>query len=198
MNGVPTCADPNLLNGVLRGDFKWPGFVVSDYDAWANIEGTHHYTKDMEHTAAVGLNAGLDQEGGGTSAIAQLASAVAAGLTTSAKIETAFKRLMRVRMQLGMLDPPSLLMDFNALDEKDLQTPKSTALNRLAAAKGMVLLKNGGTTSAKNGGTTGAMRKLLPLDASLFRGHPGSILVSGPVADDANNTLGNYACDMGN
>ncbi len=34
INGIPTCADPNLMNGVLRGKWRWPGFVVSDYDAW--------------------------------------------------------------------------------------------------------------------------------------------------------------------
>ena len=34
MNGVPTCADPNLLNGVLRDEWKWDGFVVSDYGKW--------------------------------------------------------------------------------------------------------------------------------------------------------------------
>lgn len=34
INGVPTCADPNLMNGVLRGKWNWDGFVVSDYDAW--------------------------------------------------------------------------------------------------------------------------------------------------------------------
>ena len=66
MNGVPTCGDPDLLNGVLRDQWKWPGFVVSDYDAWRDIFTTHGYTKTMEGAAAVGINAGLDQEGGGT------------------------------------------------------------------------------------------------------------------------------------
>ena len=55
---VPTCADPNLLNGILRKQWNWDGFVVSDYDAYANIFGTHHYTKTMEEAAAVGMNAG--------------------------------------------------------------------------------------------------------------------------------------------
>eukprot|EP01052_Picozoa_sp_SAG31_P053569 SAG31_NODE_13801_length_846_cov_0.934404_2_plen_82_part_00 len=72
MNGVPTCGDPNLLNGILRKQWAWDGFVVSDYDAYANIFGTHHYTKDMEHAAAEGLNAGLDQEGGGTACLGLL------------------------------------------------------------------------------------------------------------------------------
>jgi hypothetical protein len=45
--------------GKLFRLFDWE--QVSDYDAWANIFGTHHFTKDMEHAAAVGINAGLDQ-----------------------------------------------------------------------------------------------------------------------------------------
>jgi beta-glucosidase-like glycosyl hydrolase len=49
------------------------GFVVSDYDAWAEIWGTHHQGGDAEGGAAMGLNAGIDQEGGGHSAIDQLA-----------------------------------------------------------------------------------------------------------------------------
>jgi beta-glucosidase len=46
------------MNGVLRKQWGWDGFVVSDYDAWANILGTHHYTKTMAEAAAVGINAG--------------------------------------------------------------------------------------------------------------------------------------------
>lgn len=66
MNGIPTAADPNLLTNLLRTQWKWPGFVVGDYDAYANIFSTHHYVADMEHAASAGMNAGLDQEGGGT------------------------------------------------------------------------------------------------------------------------------------
>ena len=55
MNGVPTCGDPNLLNGILRNQWGWDGFVVSDYDAYANIFGTHHFTKTMEEAAAGAL-----------------------------------------------------------------------------------------------------------------------------------------------
>lgn len=181
MNGVPTAADSNLLDGILREQWDWPGFVVGDYDAYANIYATHHYVPDMEHAAAVGLNAGLDQEGGGTIAISKLQSAIAHGLTNASAVHTAFRRLMRVRMLLGMFDPPSLNRYYK-LGEADLQTDASTALNRLAAAKGMVLHKNG-----QHDG-----RMLLPLSAKTFKGVSGSMLVAGPVANNGNNTFGNY------
>ena len=69
---MPTCGDQNLLTGLLRDQWGFDGFVVGDYDAYAQIFTSHEYTKDMVHAAALGLNAGIDQEGGGTSAIATL------------------------------------------------------------------------------------------------------------------------------
>ena len=102
-------------------------------DAFANIFGTHHYTKTMEEAAAVGLNAGLDQEGGGTAAISHLQDAVTHGLTNNTVIEAAFRRLMRMRIRLGMFDPPSLV-GYNKLGKSSLRTAASTALNRKAAA----------------------------------------------------------------
>ena len=59
LNGVPTCGDPDLINGLLRERWGWDkGFVVSDYDAWAQIYTDHKYTKNMTGAAAVGINAG--------------------------------------------------------------------------------------------------------------------------------------------
>ena len=48
LNGIPTCGDANLMNGLLRGAWNWSGFVVSDYDAWAQINTAHKYTKTMQ------------------------------------------------------------------------------------------------------------------------------------------------------
>ena len=134
--GKPACANDDMLNGILRDKWGWDGFVVSDYDAWKEIMETHHYAASYEDAGAVGLNAGLDQEGGfGTvrrvasrvdwaeevclratvckltlsvargqyEPVAALPSAVAAGKTTAAKVATAFTRLMRARIRLGML-----------------------------------------------------------------------------------------------
>jgi len=54
INGIPTCGDPNLMNGILRDQWGFKGFVVSDYDAWANIKDTHFYCPDYVCAAAVG------------------------------------------------------------------------------------------------------------------------------------------------
>ena len=184
LNGVPACAEPRLLNGVLREQWGWDGFVVSDYDAWANIFSTHHYSSNYTEAAAAGLNAGMDQEGGGTLATDQLPAAINASLTSVAAVKTAFGRLMKARVRLGMFDPPTTHR-FNYLNDSHIRTKATTALNRDLASAGMVLLKNG---LGHDG------RPLLPLDVAKFKGKPGSILVTGSNAANARNTLGSYDC----
>ncbi len=65
VNGVPACGSTELLTDVLTDQWGFPGFVVSDYDAMAFIYSTHHYANSYEQAAAIALNAGCDQEGGG-------------------------------------------------------------------------------------------------------------------------------------
>ena len=106
VNGVPACGNYGLLNEILRKQWAFDGFVVSDYDAWALLYH-RNYTKSMEAAAAAGINAGLDQEGGGNAAISELPAAVKDGKTDAAAVATALRRLYRVRIRLGMLDPPT-------------------------------------------------------------------------------------------
>ena len=183
LNGVPTCADPNLMNGVLRKDWGWKGWAVSDYDAYASIFKLHNYTKTMAEGAAAGLNAGLDQEGGGTAAISQLQPAIEQKLTSAGAVTTAFARLMRARILLGMFDPPAS-NTYDRIGMSSVRTAAATALNKRAALEGITLLKNGGVGKVP----------LLPLKLSSFSGRTASLFVAGPTADLAGNTLGNYDC----
>ena len=176
VEGVPTCGNKGLLTTILRDQWKWDGFVVSDYDAWANILNTHHYVSTMEDAAAEGLNAGMDQEGGGTGAISQLAAAVKDGKTTAAAVANAFKRLFRLRIRLGMLDPPTSVpynkLRYNATELEFNQAHLAVA--KTAALESMTLLKNAGT---------------LPLAASKLK----KLAVIGPQATMAGLLFGNYA-----
>ena len=127
VNGVPTCANKGLLSTILRDQWQYEGFVVSDYDAWANIYDTHKYSSDMEGAAADGLNAGMDQEGGGNSAISQLGQAIKDGKASAKGVETAFRRLMRARIRLGMFDPPTDVAYNNIVyNATDWQTTRNT------------------------------------------------------------------------
>ncbi|KAJ1456285.1 glycoside hydrolase superfamily [Pelagophyceae sp. CCMP2097] len=188
VNGKPSCAHAELLNDVLRQAWGFDGFVVSDYDAWANLVTTHHYVSTFEEAAAAGINAGMDQEGGFGyyPAVSALLAAVEAGNVRRETVEMALRRLMRVRLRLGMLDPPSRVrvMDFDVYSpERQAETPEKLWLARKAARDSIVLFKNDGA---------------LPLSKTAFS--PAKPLaVVGPQRDDWRVLLGaaNYAYEGG-
>ena len=177
LNGVPTCGNKGLLTTVLRDTWKWDGFVVSDYDAWANIVNTHHFNATMEAGAAQGLNAGMDQEGGGNQAVSQLLAGINDSLTTPTEVARAFRNLFRLRIRLGMLDPPTSV-SYNALryNATELATNHAhLSVARTAALELMTLLENKG--------------RALPLDD----GAVGRLAVIGPQANVSGLLFGNYA-----
>lgn len=180
VQGVPTCGSHGLLTEILRDQWGFDGFVVSDYDAWANIRNTHHYAPDMEGAAAVGINAGLDQEGGGNGAISKLPQAIQDGKVTEATLDTAFKRNFRIRIRLGMLDPPNSV-PYNALNGSEALSDPHRQIALQAALKSMTLLKN--------------ERAALPLKPADFGAEPraGRLAIVGPQAKMAGLLMGNYA-----
>jgi len=194
VNGKPTCAHPELLDGILRAQWDFDGFVVSDYDAWKNLVDTHHYAANWSDAAAKGLNAGLDQEGGFGSydVVDAIPTAIASGATSATTVRAAFRRLMRIRLRLGMLDPPSLVAPMNAsyVPERQCETDARLALAQRAAREGIVLLqnKNGALPLQKSGfvrraGSNGSAKSI------------GSLALVGPQADDWRVLVGaaNYA-----
>ena len=144
LNGVPTCANGGLLNTILRDKWKWEGFVVSDYDAWANLFLTHKYAPDLETAAALGVNNGMDMEGGGISVISKMRDAVVSRKTNATEVDQAFRRLFRARIRLGMLDPPTTVAYNNILyNDTQLSTNNDhKKVNAEAARKSMTLYKN--------------------------------------------------------
>ena len=176
IDGVPACANSRLLNGILRDQWKWPGFVVSDYDAWALIAITDNLCPDMKCAAAVGLKAGVDQEGGSTDAICQLANALADKNVTVDQIQTAFRRLFRVRILLGMLDPPTMVeWNFLRNDSSNVASVEHIALARRAAQEAIILYKN--------------HNQSLPFSVTQIK----RMLLIGPSAIGTKVLLGNYA-----
>ena len=173
------------MNNVLRRQWGWQGWIVSDYDAYAQVYTDHKFKKTFPQAAAAALNAGLDQEGGGTTAIEQLQPAIDQKLTNASVVATAFGRLMRARVELGMFDPPSSNA-YAAIGVAAVRTAAATALNKRAALEGITMLKNGPGADGK--------KALLPLQLGPLAGKTGSLFVAGPIADNAPNTLGNYDC----
>ena len=178
VQGVPTCGNKGLLTTILRDQWGFDGFVVSDYDAWAFINDRHHYTQNMVDAAALGIGAGLDQEGGGNSAISQLATAVKDGKAEAGAVATAFRRLFRLRIKLGMLDPPTEVPynEIGPYNATELQfNAEHVAVAARAAREAMTLLKNNAKT--------------LPLASQSIR----KLAVVGPQANVSGILFGNYA-----
>jgi beta-glucosidase len=169
-NGEPCCANTHLLEDILRGEWNFGGYVVSDCGAIEDIYKRHHFVKTAEEASAVALKRGTDLECGDT--YRALVAAVKQGLVSEAEIDRAVKRLFEARFRLGMFDPPGLVpyskIPFSAND-----SPEHRRLALDAARESVVLLKNEGGT--------------LPLRKDIK-----SIAVIGPNADEVQVLLGNY------
>ena len=183
---MPTCASDGLLNEVLRTHMGFDGFVVSDYDAWANVRDSHHYTPTYSLAASVAMNAGIDQEGGGGPIYPPVQQgiplAIAAGNLTLERVQLSVRRLMRTRLRLGMFDPPSL-NPYDAITNASVASPAHLAVAERAARKGMTLLKN----SAPAGSTVPA----LPFNLAKLSGKRVAVL--GPNANASYILLGSYS-----
>ena len=169
-NGEPCCASRTLLGQVLRQEWGFSGYVVSDCGAILDLHAHHTVTRTPEQSAALAVKNGCDLECGRI--YPSLVEAVKQGLITEAEIDTALTRLLRIRFRLGMFDPPDRV-PFSAIpyDRVDCQEHRDLALK--AARESLVLLKNDGG--------------FLPLKRNL-----GCIAVIGPNADDREALLGNY------
>lgn len=168
--GAPACASELLLEEILRGEWGFDGYVVSDCWAIEDIYRTHRTVATAPEAAAMSLAAGTDLNCGPT--FETLPEALGAGLIDEAVVDSALARLLRVRFRLGMFDPPERV-PYTAIPYDVVDSEAHRALALEAARKSIVLLKN------EDG--------LLPLSKDVR-----AIAVIGPNADDVETLLGNY------
>ncbi|MCC3765904.1 glycoside hydrolase family 3 C-terminal domain-containing protein [Glycomyces sp. TRM65418] len=170
VDGLPAAANRELLTGILREQWGFTGTVVSDYWAIAFLDMMHRVSADRADSGAQALTAGIDVELPGTDAYALLADKIASGALDESTVDTAVRRVLRQKAELGLLDADPALAAPDP--DVDLDSPANRALAREIAAKSVVLLDNDGT---------------LPLGA------PASIALIGPTADDSRTLLGCYS-----
>jgi len=168
--GEPCCGSSELLQRILRDEWKFEGYVVSDCWAIMDFYNFHKTSPNAPHAAAVALQAGTDLNCGVT--YDSLAVAVRRRLVSEALVDTAVKRLFRARFRLGMFDPPSRV-PYAAIPYSTNDSKEHGMLALEATRKSIVLLKND--------------RNVLPLSKNLK-----TIAVIGPNADDVEVLLGNY------
>lgn len=173
VNGKPTCADKDLLAGVIRGDWKLNGYIVSDCDSVDVLYNDQHYTKNPEDAAAITIKSGLDLDCGNFLGQHTLA-AVQGGKLAEADIDNAITNNFIVQMRLGFFDGDPRQQQYGALGPKDVCTAENQELAREAARQGIVLLKND--------------NDVLPLDAKSLK----SVAVIGPNANVTHTMIGNY------
>lgn len=170
IDGVPCCANHFLLTDLLRNQWGFHGYIVSDCDAVGDIYRGHHYTDSLAGAAAAAVKAGCDICCGRS--YNALLKAVQQNLITEPEIDNALYYALKTRIRLGLFDPPQDVPWSNiGIDQND--TPEHEALALKAAEESIVLLKNNGT---------------LPLDRDDIK----RIAVIGPNADSVPMLCGNY------
>ncbi len=172
INGVPASANAFTLTKVLREEWKFDGFVVSDYTSVRELIN-HGIAGNEEEAAAAALNAGVDMEMVSRSYNQFGPQLLKQNKLSNATIDEAVRRILRIKFRLGLFDRP---YTDEARESSALLRPASVRLAREIAGRSMVLLKND--------------RETLPLNKNV-----GSIAVIGPLADDRRAPLGWWAGD---
>jgi beta-xylosidase len=187
IDGVPASADPRLLTTLLRDRLGFDGVVVSDYYAVSFLELQHAVAADPGHAAVLALNAGLDVELPGTRCFGEpLLGLAAKGEVAPEIIDRAVARVLRQKLELGLLDPgwtPVPEWPDGQGQAPDLDPPAQRGIARRLAEESVILLKNG-TRGSEAGGSGSST---LPLAGS------AKLAVVGPLADDPLAFFGCYS-----
>ena len=167
---IPATANKWLIDDVLRRQWGWNGFVVTDYGAIAEI--TKHGLGDLSQASALALKAGTDMDMCSEGFIQTLEQSLKEGKVTMAEIDQACRRVLEAKYKLGLFENPYRFLDPKR-HETDIYTPEHRQAARNLAAESFVLLKNEGN--------------LLPLKKQ------GKIALIGPMADNRVNMAGTWA-----
>jgi len=171
LNGIPVTADSYLQREILKKQWGFKGFIVSDWGSLREMMD-HGYAKDRKHAGELALNGGSDMDMESTIYIEELSNLVKEGKVNIDQIDDAVRRILLVKFELGLFDDPYKYCDL--VREKKITGSQEIIDGALEMAKkSIVLLKN------KN--------NLLPLKKSGQK-----IALIGPLAADKNSPLGNW------
>ncbi len=169
LNDVPAAGNRWLLRDVLRGEWGFEGFVVSDAMAVGNLV-IQNFARDGRDAAQKALSAGLDMDMASNTYPQHLAGLVKDGKLTVAQLDEAVRKVLAVKVRLGLFEHPYA---DEARVAQVLAAPEHRQEARLAAQRSMVLLRNEG--------------KALPLSKALT-----NLAVIGPLADSKADTEGSW------
>ena len=167
IDGVPTTANPRLLRDVLRGEWGFGGFVVSDLESIDGLAGSHHVAADRQEAGEQALMAGVDVDLG-ANCFSRLAESVRSGRVPEKVLDDAVRNVLLCKFRFGLFDHP--YVEENAA-ASSVRCQDHIELTRKVARESIVLLENNG---------------ILPLRNGL------KVAVIGPDADNMYNQLGDY------
>ncbi len=169
IDGVPATGNKWLLTDLLRKQWGFKGFVVSDYTSLSEM--INHGVGDLPTVSALALKAGLDMDMVAEGFLNTLKKSLQQGKITMAQIDQACLRILEAKYKLGLFDNPYKYID-EARPAKEILTAENRKFAREAAARSCVLLKNS--------------NQLLPLKKN------GTIALIGPLANNQRNMLGTW------
>lgn len=170
LNGIPATGNAWLLQDVLRKDWKFSGFVVSDWAAVENLQ-THGYAGSSQDAAVRAVSAGVNMEMSSSLYREYLPAAIRSGAFSEAQLDNLVRPILAMKYRLGLFTQP--YVDMDKFHRETLSTEQREAV-RMAAEQSAVLLKNDG--------------HILPLSKNLR-----SLAVLGPLADSALDIMGSWA-----
>ncbi len=170
VDGVPATGNRWLLTDLLRDQWKFDGFVVTDYTAINEMSA--HGLGDLQTVSALSLKAGVDMDMVGEGFLTTIKKSLSEGKITENEINTACRRVLEAKYKLGLFDDPYRYIN-TARMEKEILSEANQNASRKIAASSVVLLKNN--------------KEILPLKKS------GTIALVGPLADSKADMLGTWA-----
>ena len=170
IDGIPATGNKWLMTDLLRTDWGFDGFVVTDYTGINEM--VDHGMGDLQTASAMAINAGIDMDMVGEGLLTTLQKSYEEGKVSMETIDTAVKRMLTAKYQLGLFDDPYKYCDVNRA-KTEIFTDEHRAFARKVSAESMVLMKND--------------RQTLPIKKS------GTIALIGPLANNAVNMAGTWS-----
>ncbi len=170
IGGIPSSGSKYLLTDILRGEWGFKGFVVSDWNSIGELI-PHGFAEDLKHAGEIAINAGLDMDMESRSYIQYMKQLIAENKVDVSTLDEAVRRVLRVKFLLGLFDQPFRYCQ-KEREDNNIMTPEIKRASLEIAKRSFVLLKNDGT---------------LPLKKNLKK-----IAVIGPLADSKRDPIGNW------
>jgi len=170
LNGTPATGNDYLLNDILRDEWNFNGFVVTDYTS-INEMVHHGYAKDLKHAGELAMNAGVDMDLQGGVYLNHMEESIKNGEVSEKRLDEAVRSILTMKFKLGLFDDPFKYCQ-EEKEKEVILSEEHLAAAREVAKKSIVLLKN--------------ENKILPLS------NDTKIALIGPLADDEHHIIGNW------